>query len=73
MFNGSPQRSLIYPRQQVYVPPYLATGLKQPTFNLPNHDWNYGGQYTITNVHLFQGPTSNLRVSLIGGELPSDS
>ncbi|EKM74831.1 hypothetical protein AGABI1DRAFT_95324 [Agaricus bisporus var. burnettii JB137-S8] len=53
-------------RVEVYVPHYLAAGQQQPTFDLPEHDWSYNGQYTITNVHLFQGQTSGLRVSLIG-------
>ena len=53
---------------KVYVPPYLATGLQQPTFDLPEDDWSYNGQYTVTNIHLFQGQMSGVRVSLIGGE-----
>lgn len=53
---------------KVYVPPYLATGLHQPTFNVSEDDWSYNGQYTITNVHLFQGQMSGLRISLVGGE-----
>ncbi|RDB22030.1 hypothetical protein Hypma_011026 [Hypsizygus marmoreus] len=52
-------------RVEVYVPPYLNQGLRQPEFNLSNTDWAYGGQYQITNVKLFQGTTANLRVSLI--------
>jgi hypothetical protein len=53
---------------KVYVPPYLATGLQQPTFDLPEDDWSYNGQYTVTNIHLFQGQMSGVRFSLIGGE-----
>jgi len=69
LVSGSDPQSPVFPeefRVEVYIPPYLATGLHQPTFNLPVNDWTYGGQYTITNVHLFQGPMSNLRISLIG-------
>ncbi|KAK1231928.1 hypothetical protein PQX77_004947 [Marasmius sp. AFHP31] len=52
-------------RIEVYVPPYLNQGLRQPEYTLPNHDWAYGGSYTITNVKLFQGSTANIRVSLV--------
>jgi hypothetical protein len=50
-------------RVEVYVPPYLAAGQKQPTFSVPVKDWAYGGQYTLENVQLFMG--GNPRVSLI--------
>ena len=50
---------------QVYIPPYLAQGLKQPTFNLQSTDWTYGGSYDITNVNVFQGTTLTLRASLL--------
>jgi hypothetical protein len=30
-------------------------------------DWTYGGKFTITNVKLFQGKTSTLKVSLVAG------
>jgi len=50
---------------QVFVPPYLSEGQKQPTFELPVSDWAYGGVYVIRNVKLFQGKTSALRVSLL--------
>ncbi|KAF5348257.1 hypothetical protein D9756_010540 [Leucocoprinus leucothites] len=52
-------------RVEVYVPPYLASGQKQPTFNITEKDWVYNGHYTITNIKLFQGSISNLRVSLL--------
>lgn len=32
-----------------YVPPYLAIGLQQPSFDLSNDDWVYGESYTITS------------------------
>src|SRR5260221_2282675 len=32
---------------QVFIPPYLAEGLKQPTFIVPDKDWAYGGSYAI--------------------------
>jgi hypothetical protein len=52
-------------RVEVYIPPYLTTGLTPPTFSLATTQWNYGGTYTITNIKLFQGTTSTIRVSLI--------
>jgi hypothetical protein len=64
--DGTPK----YPeefRVEVYVPPYLAMGRTQPTYDLPNHDWAYGGSYTITNVNLFHGTESTMRVSLLAG------
>jgi hypothetical protein len=51
---------------QVFIPPYLAQGFTQPTFTVPVTDWAYGGQYQITDVHLFQG--SGMKVSLVAGK-----
>ena len=59
--NGYPQEFRI----EVYIPPYLSQGLKQPTFTIAETDWNFGGQYQI-KVTLFQGST--MRVSLVAGE-----
>jgi hypothetical protein len=52
-------------RIEVYIPPYLNQGFKQPVLTVPVTDWAYGQQYQIT-VQLFQGKTSGMRVSLIG-------
>ncbi|KAG7087311.1 hypothetical protein E1B28_013288 [Marasmius oreades] len=52
-------------RIEVYIPPYLNQGLRPPEYNLPNHDWAYGGTYTINNIKLYQGNIANLRISLI--------
>lgn len=51
-------------RVEVYVPPYLTAGRRQPTFTITNKDWAYGASVTF-NVQLFQGATSALRVSLL--------
>ncbi|KAH8989423.1 copper radical oxidase [Lactarius akahatsu] len=51
-------------RIEVYIPPYLNEGLRQPVVTIPNTDWAYGGQYRI-HVQLFHGKTSGMRVSLI--------
>ncbi len=67
--GSDPEDAPIHPQEyriEVYTPPYLSTGLTQPTFNITNTDWAYGEQVEIT-VKLFQGTTSTLRVSLIGG------
>ncbi|CCA72580.1 related to glyoxal oxidase precursor [Serendipita indica DSM 11827] len=59
--NTNPQEY----RMEVYVPPYLSSGLPQPSFTIATRDWVYGGQYQIT-VTLRTGTTSTMRVSLIG-------
>jgi len=51
-------------RIEVYIPPYLNEGLTQPVVTIPNTDWAYDGWYQIT-VQLFNGKTSNMRVSLV--------
>ena len=51
-------------RIEVYVPPYLTSGLAQPSFTITQTDWAYGGQYQI-QVTLHQGTTAGMRVSLI--------
>ena len=52
---------------EVYIPPYLTDGRKQPSFTVDQKDWAYGGSYTI-HVQLLQGTTSTMRVSLIAGK-----
>jgi hypothetical protein len=52
-------------RLEVYIPPYLNSGLRQPALTISQRDWAYGGSYTFT-VQLFQGTTSTMKVSLIG-------
>ncbi|PFH53643.1 copper radical oxidase [Amanita thiersii Skay4041] len=67
--TAMPDGTPIYPEEfriEVYVPPYLSQGFRQPEFNLTNHDWAYGGTYTINNIKLYQGTTATMRVSLIG-------
>ncbi|KAI0033597.1 hypothetical protein K488DRAFT_84794 [Vararia minispora EC-137] len=51
-------------RVEVYIPPYLTSGLTQPTYTITETDWVYGGQYQI-QVRLSQGTTSTMRISLI--------
>ena len=56
-------------RIEVYIPPYLNQGFKQPVFTIAETDWELGGQYEI-EVTLFHGATSTMRVSLVAGGLP---
>jgi hypothetical protein len=51
-------------RVEVFVPPYLLSGLPRPTFSIQNTDWSYGQSVQIT-VNLNQG-TTNMKVSLLG-------
>ncbi|KAJ7113106.1 glyoxal oxidase N-terminus-domain-containing protein [Mycena epipterygia] len=51
-------------RIEVYIPPYLAQGLTQPSFTISETDWAYGSQHTI-DVTLHHGATSTMKVSLI--------
>ncbi|KAI0071302.1 copper radical oxidase [Panus rudis PR-1116 ss-1] len=51
-------------RIEVYIPPYLNEGRTQPSFNISQNDWEYGGSYPI-NVTLHHGTTKDMRVSLI--------
>lgn len=60
-FGANPQEY----RMEVYVPPYLTSGLVQPTYTIVNRDWVYGGTYDIV-VNLFQGTAATMRVSLMG-------
>ena len=64
-----PNGSYVYPEEfriEVYIPPYLNQGFKQPTFTITETDWALGEQYTI-DVTLFQGTTNKMRISLVAG------
>ncbi|KAJ6521662.1 glyoxal oxidase N-terminus-domain-containing protein [Mycena vulgaris] len=67
LVSGSDPESPVNPEEfriEVYIPPYLAQGLRQPSFNVTNTDWAYGSKHSIT-VTLHQGTTSTMKVSLI--------
>lgn len=71
--DPNPDGVQVYPeefRMEVYLPPYLTAGLKQPEFSLTQTDWAYGRKYTLTNVKLYQGVAAGVRVSLIAGTFP---
>lgn len=57
-------------RIEVYYPPYLTQGRRQPNFTVEENDWDYGGTYTIS-VTLYEGTTDTMRVSMIAGTFRS--
>lgn len=62
-----PNGTAVYPEEfriEVYIPPYLNQGFRQPEFTIAKTDWTLGGQYNIV-VTLYQGTISTMRVSLI--------
>ncbi|KAG6890187.1 hypothetical protein C0995_010892 [Termitomyces sp. Mi166 len=66
--TNNPDGTVKYPEEfriEVYIPPYLNQGFRPPEFDISVTDWVYSGTYTITNVKLYQGTTSNLRISLL--------
>ena len=70
LVSGSDPEDPRFPQEyriEVYYPPYLTSGLTQPSFviNDNNTDWAYGDQVSIS-VTLHQGTTDTMRVSLIG-------
>lgn len=69
LVSGSDPEDPRFPQEyrvEVYIPPYLNQGFTQPEFNITKTDLAYGETTTLT-VKLFQGTTSTMRVSLIGG------
>ena len=67
LVSGSDPEDVRYPQEyriEVFLPPYLLSGLTQPTVTVSNTDFAYGEDFTI-EVELFQGMTSTMRVSLM--------
>jgi hypothetical protein len=52
-------------RVEVFLPPYLLSGLPQPTFTITNTDWGYG---QAIQVVVTSGSTANMRASLLGAD-----
>ena len=52
-------------RVEVFVPPYLLSGLPRPSFTVKNKDWTYGQSITVI---VTSGNTGNMRASLLGAE-----
>jgi len=66
MISGSDPKDNINPQEyriEVFIPPYLLSGLPQPTFSIQNTDWAYNQQVTITLTSITSGP---IRASLLG-------
>lgn len=66
LVSGSDPLDVRFPEEyriETFTPPYLLSGLPQPTFTITNKDWAYGQSVTF---QVTSGSTSNLRVSLIG-------
>lgn len=68
MVSGSDPQDGTHPeeyRVEVFIPPYLLSGLTQPSYTITIADWSYGQAVPI-EVTLHQGTTANMRVSLMG-------
>ncbi|KAJ6514787.1 glyoxal oxidase N-terminus-domain-containing protein [Mycena vulgaris] len=67
LVSGSDPLTPVNPEEhriEVYIPPYLAQGFTQPSFNLTDTDWAYGSNHKI-EVTLHHGTPSTMKVSLI--------
>ncbi|KAG5221000.1 Sorting nexin, cytoplasm-to-vacuole targeting pathway/endosomal [Salix suchowensis] len=68
MISGSDPLDARFPeehRVEVYIPPYLESGLPQPTFTIVDTDWEYGVAYTVI---ITSATSINIRASLIGAD-----
>ena len=75
LVSGSDPEDPRFPQEyrvEVYIPPYLSSGLTQPQYSITETDWDYSGEYDI-QVQLFQGDTSTMRVSLVAGKSASST
>lgn len=67
LVSGSDPEDVRFPqeyRNEVFMPPYLLSGLTQPSYTITKTDIAYGGTFQIT-VTLHQGTTSTMRISLM--------
>jgi Domain of unknown function (DUF1929) len=56
-------------RVEVFMPPYLLAGNKQPEFTVVNNKTSFGYGETITlTTKLYQGTAGNVKVSLMGAD-----
>lgn len=65
MISGSDPQDDRFPeefRVEVWVPPYLLSGLPRPTFSIANTDWAYGQSIQVT----VQASSGNIQASLLG-------
>ncbi|KAI9891310.1 MAG: hypothetical protein M1814_002823 [Vezdaea aestivalis] len=69
LISGSDPQSKNFPeefRNEVWVPPYLLSGLPRPSYTIANKDWSYGQsvQFTLT-----AGSSANITVSMMASEV----
>lgn len=69
LITGSDPLDTRFPEEyriEVYIPPYLTTGLRQPTYTFTNNytDWAYNDKVKIT-VNLYNGNTQTMQVNLL--------
>lgn len=65
--SGSDPEDVRFPQEyrvEVFMPPYLLSGLEMPTFTVSNTDMAYRESFDVT-VQLFEGTTSTMTISLI--------
>ena len=68
LVSGSDPQDPRFPeeyRVEVFIPPYLMSGLAKPTFTVTNTNWAYGQAVPLT-VTLHQGTTATMKISLLG-------
>ncbi|EUC35845.1 hypothetical protein COCVIDRAFT_88427 [Bipolaris victoriae FI3] len=68
LVSGSDPQDNVHPQEhrlEVFLPPYLLSGIAQPTFTLAQNDWNWEATYSFTVTSSAGGP---IKVSLMGAE-----
>lgn len=72
MVSGSDPQDVRFAQEyrvEVFMPPYLLSGAKQPEFTIVNNQTSYGYGDTITlNVKLYQGTAGGVKVSMMGSD-----
>jgi hypothetical protein len=69
LVSGSDPQDERFPEEyriEVFLPPYLLSGLAPPNYSIADTDWDYSGNYVLSNVQIPSGSDSAVRVSLIG-------
>jgi hypothetical protein len=68
LVSGSDPQDGVHPeeyRVEVFLPPYLLSGLAKPSFTITNIDWTYGESVSVT-ISLPSGNTGAAKFSLLG-------
>ncbi|EFE40559.1 hypothetical protein TRV_04725, partial [Trichophyton verrucosum HKI 0517] len=66
LVSGSDPQDPRFPQErrvEVFLPPYILSGARRPTFTIANKDWAYGGKYKIK---ITSGNQSRIKISLMG-------